>query len=166
MFRNHGSGSYPQLRLNTAWNYPQILISQSVTISAWRSPMSLPSLQSVTITADNNFINSLSLTANCGLRSSMTSSAGHKNLRVPSYISHRQFASSTHCIVYLSHYSLIALSAHLFFCQSYNPYKLNLYFFFVLSKLFAKLPYLQLSSPSSFSRPLCLQHAQLAPLTS
>ena len=115
MFRNHGSGSRPQLRLNTAWNYPQIPISQSATISARGSPMSLPSSQSVTITADSNFINSLSLTANRGLRSSVTSLAGYKNSRVPSHISHRQFASSTHRIVHLSHCSLIALSAHLFF---------------------------------------------------
>ena len=89
MFRNHGSGSRPQLRLNTAWNYPQIPISQSATISARGSPMSLPSSQSVTITADSNFINSLSLTANRGLRSSVTSSVGYKNSRVPSHVSHR-----------------------------------------------------------------------------
>ena len=34
MFRNHDSGSRLQLQLNTVWNYPQIPISQLVTISA------------------------------------------------------------------------------------------------------------------------------------
>ena len=103
MFRNPGPGSCPQLRLNTAWNYPQIPISQSATILARGSPISLPSSQSVTITADRNFINSLSLTANRGLRSSMASSAKNKNSRVPSHVSHCRFALSTHCIVHLSH---------------------------------------------------------------
>ena len=66
MFCNHGSKSRPQLQLNMTWNYLQISISQSATISARRSPISLSRSQSVTITADNNVINSLSLTTNRG----------------------------------------------------------------------------------------------------
>ena len=116
MFRNHCSGTRLQLWLNTAWNYPQILISQLATISARGSSISLPSSQSVTITADSNCINSLSLTANRRLRSSMTSSTRYKNSRVPSHISYCQFALSTHRIVHLSHCSLITSSAYLFFC--------------------------------------------------
>ena len=128
--------------------------------------MSLPNSQSVTITADSNFNNSLFLTANRGLRSSVASSTRYKNSWVTSHVFHHQFTLSTSCIVHLSYCLLIVLSVHLFFCQSYNLHKLNLYFFLVLSKLFTKLPYLQLSSRSSFPRLLCLQHALLAPLTS
>ena len=115
MLRNHGLRSYLQLQFKTVWIYPQILISQSATILARESPISLLSSQSITITVDSNLINSLSLTVNRGLRSSMAFSTGYKNLRVLSHVSDRQFASSTYCIVHLSHFLLIALSAHLFF---------------------------------------------------
>ena len=117
IFRNYGSGSRPQLQLNMAWNHPQILILQTITILARGNLMSLFSSQSVIIMADSNFIHSLFMIANCGLRSSMTSSVGNKNSMVSFHISYCLFDSSTNYIVHLSHYSLIALSAYLFFAN-------------------------------------------------